>query len=49
MSSQTPRESFTSRIGFVLAAAGSAVGLGNLWRFPIWPRKRAVGFSYCSI
>ena len=28
------RSSFTSRIGFVLAAAGSAVGLGNMWRFP---------------
>ncbi|MBP5739658.1 MAG: hypothetical protein J6W68_01990, partial [Spirochaetia bacterium] len=28
------RGSFTSRIGFVLAAAGSAVGLGNIWRFP---------------
>lgn len=28
------RSSFTSKIGFVLAAAGSAVGLGNLWRFP---------------
>lgn len=31
---QKSRSSFSSRIGFVLAAAGSAVGLGNLWRFP---------------
>ena len=28
------RGNFTSNIGFVLATAGSAVGLGNLWRFP---------------
>ena len=28
------RSNFTSRIGFILAAAGSAVGLGNIWRFP---------------
>ena len=27
-------EGFSSRIGFILAAAGSAVGLGNIWRFP---------------
>lgn len=29
------RENFGSKIGAVLAAAGSAVGLGNVWRFPI--------------
>ena len=28
------RSNFSSKIGFVLAAAGSAVGLGNIWRFP---------------
>ena len=29
-----PRGEFKSRIGFILAAAGSAVGLGNIWGFP---------------
>ena len=28
------RSTFTSKLGFILAAAGSAIGLGNLWRFP---------------
>ena len=28
------RDAFGSRIGVIAAAAGSAVGLGNIWRFP---------------
>ena len=31
---QKGRESWGSRIGFIMAAAGSAIGLGNIWRFP---------------
>jgi neurotransmitter:Na+ symporter, NSS family len=29
-----PRDQWTSNVGFILAAAGSAIGLGNLWKFP---------------
>lgn len=32
--SVSQREHWASKIGFVLAAAGSAIGLGNIWRFP---------------
>ena len=37
------RSSFSGRLGFVLAAAGSAVGLGNLWRFPYLAAKYGGG------
>lgn len=37
------RNSFTGKLGFVLAAAGSAVGLGNIWRFPYLAAKYGGG------
>ena len=37
------RSTFTGKLGFVLAAAGSAVGLGNLWRFPYLAAKYGGG------
>ncbi len=40
---QKERHSFSNSIGFVLAAAGSAVGLGNIWRFPYLAAKDGGG------
>lgn len=31
---QKPRESFGSRLGFILVSAGCAIGIGNVWKFP---------------
>ena len=37
------RSSFSGKLGFVLSAAGSAVGLGNIWRFPYFTAKYGGG------
>ena len=47
---ETKRGSFTGSLGFVLAAAASAVGLGNLWRFPYLAAQHGGGiFILCYI
>ena len=40
---QKKRSSFSGTFGFVMAAAGSAVGLGNIWRFPYLAAKNGGG------
>lgn len=37
------RENWGSRLGFIMAAAGSAVGLGNIWKFPYTAGKNGGG------
>ena len=37
------RNTFSGHLGFVLAVAGSAVGLGNIWRFPYLAAKNGGG------
>ena len=42
------RESWNTRIGFILAAVGSAVGLGNIWRFP-WMTAENGGSAFLLV
>ena len=50
MEQTTKRSSFSGKLGIVLAAAGSAVGLGNIWRFPYLAAKYGGGiFLLCYL
>ncbi|WP_142859039.1 sodium-dependent transporter [Salinigranum halophilum] len=42
------RETWATRIGFILAAVGSAVGLGNIWRFP-WVTAENGGSAFLLV
>ena len=47
---ETKRSNFSGKLGFVMAAAGSAVGLGNIWRFPYLAAKDGGGvFLLCYV
>ena len=43
MNDEKERSSFSGSLGFIMAAAGSAVGLGNIWRFPYLAAKDGGG------
>lgn len=42
------RETWATRVGFILAAVGSAVGLGNIWRFP-WVTAENGGSAFLAM
>lgn len=50
MERESTRSNFSGQLGFILAAAGSAIGLGNIWRFPYLAAKDGGGiFILCYV
>lgn len=53
MAQSNSRETFSSRLGFILAAAGAAVGLGNIWGFllkrPAMVAAHFIGLPYFDL
>ena len=45
---ETKRENWSSNLGFILAAVGSAVGLGNIWGFP-YKMGKSGGFTFLIV
>ena len=43
METKNKRSTFSGQLGYVMAVAGSAVGLGNIWRFPYLAAKYGGG------
>jgi len=48
MENKKPREQWSGRLGFVLATAGSAVGLGNIMKFP-WMTGQNGGAAFLFV
>ena len=46
---QTKGTGFNSKLGVILAAAGSAIGLGNIWKFPYETGQNGGGAFHWSI
>ena len=42
------RESFSTRLGFILVSAGCAIGIGNVWKFPYLVGENGGGFYLSS-
>lgn len=40
------REKLGSRLGFILLSAGCAIGIGNVWKFPILQDSTAAALSF---